>query len=294
MRLHIVYRSTASENKAIRPGFYSKDLTLASFVQALLVASGLCGDVVFLNDGPELPRARLVAMERVGEVIELPSLGNSGSYRHALTNAVTRDWRTDDIVFFSEDDYLYLPSALQAVHSAAAGIPTASYFTPYDHPAYSGVPGDADIPDQREQRAFMRARRELRWTMGSVDWRAVRSTTMTFGARVGQLRKDLWIHFVGTQVAWPLDALIWDCVHSFPSSRGGIPAIFRGIDKRGRLPDRAKSALLAARDYVTAKDALLIAPTPSLATHLHVPYLAPNVDWATEAAAIPTLAAIIE
>jgi len=284
MTLHVVYRSTASENAARRPAFYSKDVALASFQGALEGSGEELGDVVFLNDGDGMPPDRVARMRSLGEVTQLAGLGNSGSYRFALTLLTTRPWSDDDLVYFSEDDYLYRRNALGALGAVARAVPEASYFTLYDYPGFhaAGHAG-AGPDDQGKQQEYLRRHRRKHWRVDSVDWRAVRSTTMSFGARVGELRRDAWIHLLGTNTPTPDDGFIWDATHSFPVWTT-LPAVFLALHRRRSLRWRLRGGLGFVGDYWTAKDRLLLAPSPGLATHLHLPYLAPDVDWDAEAA----------
>jgi hypothetical protein len=284
VKLHILYRSTGSENSARRPAFYSKDVGFASFIRTLEAAASVLGDVVFLNDGPPIPPKRLAAMARTGQVIDLPGLGNSGSYRYALASLLTRPWPDEDLVYFSEDDYLYCQGALPQLYAAAQAISVARYFTPYDRPEYNEiVPGWEAF--SRADAAYQRARADLRWAVGSTTWRAVRGTTMTFGARVGQLRSDSWIHLMYSRGPWPFDDLIWSATQVYPGSRNGQPALLHALTgHQKRLRSRVKSAWTALFDFVAKRGPLLIAPTPGLATHMHIPHIAPGVDWATVAA----------
>ena len=72
---------------------------------------------------------------------------------------------------------------------------------------------------------------------------------MTFGARVGRLRSDAWIHRLGTVPKTPRDRTIWRCTQ-------GEKEFFWKFPKR-----------------------TLIGPIPSLATHMDPEGLSPNVDW---------------
>ena len=68
MTHRLVYRSYGGENRKQRPDYYSKVLTLTSFVRA--AARLPAADIIFLNDGP-VPGDRLAIMERFGRVIQL-------------------------------------------------------------------------------------------------------------------------------------------------------------------------------------------------------------------------------
>jgi hypothetical protein len=273
VRLHCVYRSTAFENNKRRPPYYSKDTALASFTQSLSRCQAV-GDLVFLNDGPSLPPARLSRMHEAGEVIELSALGNGGSYRCALSLLETRSWAPDDIVYFAEDDYLYRPEAFAELVEAATVIDSASFFTLYDHTDYYTEP---------LQRTFQRFHRKRSWRVGAIDWRAARTTTMSFGARVGDMRAQSWIHFLGTTDVHPSDAYIWDASQS-AVGRILIPIFFRCLNRRDTVTVNLKRCRRMVIDYnAQRRRLLLVAPRVSLATHMQEPFLAPNVDWAREA-----------
>lgn len=89
---------------------------------------------------------------------------------------------------------------------------------------------------------------------GGLHWRTMESTCMTYGARVATLVRDAWIHRFGTIPKTPRDRDIWRLTL-------GEKWYFWKFPKRR-----------------------LIGPMPSLATHMDPEGLAPNVDWAQEAA----------
>jgi hypothetical protein len=280
MQIHYIYRSTAFENRARRPEYYSKDIALGSFLRSVEACS-TSHDVVFVNDGPGMPAPRLAAMEAAGEVIETAGLGNGGSYRYLLAQAETRSWDGDDIVYFAEDDYLYRRCAFSDLERSARTIDRASFFTLYDNPDYDTLP---------LHRSFERTHRDDRWSIGDLEWRAVRNTTMSFAARVGDLRQQAWMHLLGSnpflgESPHPADDYIWNASQSFVG-KALIPVLFRCVNPRNGVMVNAKRVGLMLREYRSdRRNKLLVAPTVSLATHMHVPFIAPNVDWAAEASA---------
>jgi len=190
VRFHLVYRSSPGESTSKqRPTFYSKDLALAS----RLVASAAlpAGDRV------------LSAMASCRSRAHLRSPGPARSYssrawaihgRIARLGFVdTRTWDDEDVVYFAEDDYLYTPDAFVRLVDAVEALPEAMYFTLYDHPDYYRM---------RLHKMFM-GRHSSRRQVGRVSWRDVRSTTLTYGARVGALRADSWIHYCAPARAHP-------------------------------------------------------------------------------------------
>ena len=137
MTHHLVYRSYGGENRKLRPHYYSKLLTLTSFVRA---ASRLPeADITFLNNGP-VPADRLSVMQRFGRVVQLAEKpqGLLAGYKAALMLSTTEPWSDDDVVSYVEDDYLFTEDAFLALAEATSELPQASYFTLYgDRPDYS-------------------------------------------------------------------------------------------------------------------------------------------------------------
>ena len=84
---------------------------------------------------------------------------------------------------------------------------------------------------------------------GGLHWRTVESACMTFGARTARLKSDAWMHRLATISNSPADRILWRCTQ-------GEKWFFWKFPKR-----------------------TLVGPLPSLATHMHPPGLAPNVDW---------------
>lgn len=289
MRLHVVYRSTGGENQKARPPYYSKLLCLNSLLQSL-EACGIGHEVVFLNDGP-IPAERHAVMEAVGEVLVLePSgaasvrnilrtgEGGSGmvqSYLRALTLIDERRWPDTDLVYLAEDDYLYRPEAFVALADAAREIPAGAYFSLY---------ASRDIP------------RCDTFFAGGRPWVSAVTTTSTFGARIGALRKDRWIH----RIAWFANPRI---DQSICEAYGGrLP--FRWRQVAGELVGPRPSAsndpharirrvvleawlnLLAIRAGFSPH--MLVTPYSQLATHLELPFIAAGTDWAEVARNVET------
>jgi hypothetical protein len=267
MTLRVVYRSAQSPGKN-RPAFFDPILGLRSFLRSL---AALREDVhvTFLNDGP-VAEERVELMRGAGEIVCLDGLGNSGSHRQALA-LLERTAGDDDLVYVVEDDYLHLEEALPALVAAAAELPQADYLTLYrDPPGYHGR-------DDRD-------RRPLALTAVGRRWTSVESTTMTFAARMGVLRRDSWIQWLGTQKPYPADRAIWLVTQGLAGHR--LLGAAAGVDIPA--PDR-----LAVRHLVRnalpgrrARRRLLVSPDPPLATHAEAGVLAPGVDWAAFARAL--------
>lgn len=285
----LVYRSYGGENRKQRPDYYSKVLTLTSFVRA---ASRLpAAEIIFLNDGP-VPGERLAIMEQFGRVIQLAddAQGLRASYRAALLLCTTEPWSDDDVVSYVEDDYLFTETAFLALNEATAELPQACYFTLYgDRPDYldpaaaivHSLPRDwAPMPDLMA---------------GDRVWFNRASITSTFSARVGALRADLPVFFACMRpfrrrfldhetcliyqgyVPYHGRELLLGLAGDFvPSVRGVARAVVL-------VPFRIALNVLAWRRQAAHP---LFVLTPNEATHLEHPVVSPDHDWEAVAVAV--------
>lgn len=281
--IRLVYRAYGGENSKNRPPFYSKALALASFVRA---AERVGAPILFLNDGP-IPATLLSLMERTGEVQQIANapVGMRASYRAALLLPAQRAWPDDDVVHFSEDDYLYLPDAFTALSAAADSLAHASYFALYGSTPQHPNPGES--PDGYQLPTGWR--QPPRASVQGQRWVNVASTTSTFGARVRALRADLPIF---QQCMVPFRNRLMDhetCLvyQGFPPFAGreilsGRPGEYPGttwghLRRYGLAPFR-----LALNIRATTRSAdphWLYAADPNLACHLETPVMTPGRNW---------------
>lgn len=247
-RASIFYRTHGGENKNRRPPWYSKELCLQSMLIAVsLLRERLPTDFTVVHDGPmkqnpEWSRMLTQKVENEGIIVEKEKMGNSKSCAYVIHEAVKRP--QEEIVIVAEDDYLWLAPAMIGLVNALTQLP-ADYATAYDHPVRykPDYPLGADYPH---------------WytTIHITDerhWRSQESTCMTFATTAGVLQQDIE-HFEKYQ----------DNGKGSPEDR----ELFRELQGLG--PYRYKR-LDAPR--------LLLGPMPALATHAHLPWLAPLVDW---------------
>lgn len=190
----MIYRSTGGANRKRRPAYFDKLVSVLSLIRSAVE----CPDdveLIFVNDGP-MTEPRLRVMEQYGSVVSLAGIGNSASYRRAVSLVASENWPDTDIVYLCEDDYLHVPRALTVLVKAAEAIPRGSYFGLYDHP-------------DRQARAQHPARGAASVLVGPNDWQPVESVCMTFAARVGALRADRWLHWLWTVPHTPRDQKLW-------------------------------------------------------------------------------------
>ena len=294
-RIHLVLRSYGGENNKNRPPYYSKLLGLISFIRAASRVPD--ADVLFLNDGP-VPADHLSLMERFGTVVSVPGgpAGMRASYWYAVTLPQRHpEWDDDDLVALNEDDYLFRPDAFAVLDAAAAGIPEAGYFSVYGpRPDYASATlrSDFSLPHG--------------WTPGpdrTVDggtWFNQPGITSTFTARAGALRRDS-IVFRHCMIPFRrrfLDHETCLIYQGFLPYRGldlvlGLPGDFvpgiRGTIRTVVLiPFRFALNLHA---LLRREAHLLYCLSPNEATHLDLPVISTDWDWAAEAVSVAHWAA---
>lgn len=107
---------------------------------------------------------------------------SAGSFRHVFNYALTT-FQDNDVIFFSEDDYLYLPGVAGVIEE---GLARADYVTPYLH-------GDRFIPASHGGNQFVDDAGSFVTRLCKTNtcfWAQVESTTMTFATTVAQLKQD--------------------------------------------------------------------------------------------------------
>ena len=289
MRLHVLYRSYGGENDKRRPPYYSKRLSLISFLRALSGAPSL--DVAFINNGP-VPADILELMQRTGApLLQIDAPTSRASFRYAQRHVIDSDWADDDVVFFCEDDYLHTPEALVAVERAAHALPDVAYFLPYGstraHPLTSLEHFEECTPKGWED-----------GTPTHVDgqaWRPALAPTSTFAARVGAIRQDYgifvqshvpyrnrYLDLEGGLVTQGYEPYRWVDIARGAVGRapGGVAAKVRAV---GETPFKVAFNLRAHRR--SARRRLMYVAEPNLITHLEVDHLSPGPDWASVATA---------
>ena len=281
MTLHLVYRSYGGENTKRRPPYYSKLLTLLSFIRAAERVPD--ADVVFVNDGP-IPEDRLHLMTGAGSVISMgdTAAGMRASYVFALDLPDREGWAADDVVMFVEDDYLFTAEGFVALTSAIDD-PSIDYFS-----LYGERPDTTSIEDRREFAVPAGWHPQPEVVIKGRTWFNQPSITSTFGARVGALRADRDIFeqcmrpfrhrfldhetFLMVQGAIPYHG--WELVSGLPddferSARGVVRALVL-VPYRFAINRRARRQL---------RPHLLYAVTPNEATHVEYPVVSGDRDW---------------
>lgn len=193
-------------------------------------------------------------------VISLEGEGNGATFRRQVD--ILREQSDADLVYFAEDDYLYLPRSLEHTVEFMRNHSEADFAAPFGHVDYYRAyihrfPSPEIIEDGRR-------------------WRKVVSTCLTFMARKRAVEESaavfktynknpdlaLWMALTKIRVCNP-----WSWVRSL-----GDGLFFSA--------SHALAWRYAWRYILFGKKQTLWSPAPSLITHMESNGLAPEVDWA--------------
>ncbi len=261
--LAVAYRIYPGVSKS--PAFFSDDkfrlskMCLDSFKSAL---GGLRVKIWALLDGcpPEYEAMfRETFRGNDLDILSLNKIGNLATF--SLQIDLLTGQREAPYVYFAEDDYFYLPDALEKMVAFMQGNRDVDFVTPYDHP-------DSYFTSSRFERHLIRP-------FGDHYWRTASSTCLTFLTT----RENLLLtqSTFRTYCRGNGDCSVWLAltqkfeladfrVHWHDMFRMKIWAKTWGWGYR---------ALLFGRRY------RLWTPTPALATHMESTCLSPLIDWQT-------------
>jgi hypothetical protein len=193
------------------------------------------------------------------ELIPLGGEGNGPTFIRQVE--ILSAQRAADLVYFAEDDYLYLPQSLERTVNFMRRHPEADFVTPYDH---------ADFHSK-----YVHRFRGAEFFEDNCRWRTVASTCLTFMARREAVAESaaafktynknpdlaIWMALTKKRVCNP-----WSWIRSlgdglyFPASH-------------------ALAWRYTWRQILFGKRRTLWAPAPALITHMETSGLAPGVDW---------------
>ena len=273
--LHILYRTTARENRKPRPSWYDKCVALASLLQA---ANECCfpTEVHLLADGQLAPEIIELASAANLKQVRISGGSNRRSFLASLRYARGLTNSSNDFIWLSEDDYLYCPESFVRLYEAREEIPEADYFALYRPDDLAWHNAHPSQPIRTVPRAT--------WSL-SAEWTRIISTTSTFGARASALSSDQWLLrlcvFAGgpfapsssmaVQGALPFS---WLNIHRDLNWQPSIAATRNALF---RPPMRL--IVNAATLYQATRKRLLVSPVEDLATHMEDGFVSPARDW---------------
>jgi hypothetical protein len=261
--LAIAYRIYPGVSK--NPAFFSDDklrlsaMCLRSFKEAL---GGLRVKIWAILDGcPPEYEALFSSMFSSSEleIVSLDKIGNLPTFSLQI-DLLTQ--QTDaPFVYFAEDDYFYLPNALEKVIAFLRANKDVDFVTPYDH------------PDSYETSS--RFERHLVKPFGDRYWRTASSTCLTFMTSRETLLRTKSTFRTYSRGNW--DCPVWLSLtqkYELANPRVHWSNFFRFAIWGQTLRWGLGSLLFRRRDR-------LWVPLPPVATHMESPCLSPLVDWHT-------------
>jgi hypothetical protein len=194
--------------------------------------------------------------------MELIPLNGEGNGRTFLRQVEILSSQTDaDLVYFAEDDYLYLPRSLECTVNFMRRHPDADFATPYYH---------ADFDSK-----YVHQFRGAEICEDNSRWRTVASTCLTFMARREAVAESaavfktylknsdlgIWMALTKKRVCNP-----WSWIRSL-----GDGLYFSA--------SHALAWRYAWQQILFGKRRTLWSPTPALITHMDISGLSPGVAW---------------
>jgi len=191
------------------------------------------------------------------EILSLNKIGNLATFSlqiDLLTNQTEAPF-----VYFAEDDYFYLPDALEKMIAFMRENKDVDFVTPYDHP-------DSYYTSSRFERHLVKP-------FGDRYWRTASSTCLTFLTSRETLLRTRSAFKTYSRGNW--DCPVWLSLtqkYELANPRVHWYNLFR-LAIWGQTLRWGYRALLFGRRY------RLWVPIPTLATHMEAPCLSPLVDW---------------
>ncbi|MGB9031964.1 MAG: hypothetical protein WCC27_17710 [Acidobacteriaceae bacterium] len=233
------------------------ELCLRSFQKAL---GGLRAKIWAILDGcpPEyeaLFRGTFASDDL--EIVSRNRIGNAGTF--ALQVDILTEQNCASLVYLAEDDYFYLPNALEKMAHFIRENPDADFVTPYDHP-------DSYNTASRAERHIVRP-------SGDRYWRTASSTCLTFMSRRENLirMQSLFRSYSRGN----LDCSIWLTL----TQKLELADIRVHWSTWLRLKIWALTWWWGWRQLLFSRRYRLWSPMPTLATHMEASCLSPLIDW---------------
>lgn len=195
-------------------------------------------------------------------LIRLPGVGNQATFGRQMD--ILLEQEDSDLVYFAEDDYLYLPNQFPRMVKFLMAHEDVDFISPYDHPdCYT-----------------LEIHRHPKWVRvySGHHWRTAASTCLTFLTRKQTLRRKERIF--RSYCRRNHDCSLW---LSLTKHSLFHPFQFLRFTYREPLFAKivAKAWLFGGSQILLGKRMKLWVPIPGIATHLDKQALSPTVDWVT-------------
>jgi hypothetical protein len=193
-------------------------------------------------------------------LLNLSSIGNQATFGRQID--ILLEQQDSDVVYFAEDDYVYLPGQFHRMIDFLSQGRDAHFISPYDHL-------DCYTLDLHRQPKWLAVH-------GGRHWRTAASTCLTFLTKRETLRKT-------ESVFRSYERRNFDCSLWLSLTKRQIfnPFFFGRHLVQDRFFSKIilKSWLYCWRQILFGSRWKLWVPVPGIATHLDAKSLSPNVDW---------------
>ncbi|WP_158819622.1 glycosyltransferase [Granulicella sp. S156] len=259
--LAVAYRIYPGVSKS--PAFFSNDkfqlsnMCLQSFKGAL---GCLRVKIWVLLDGCPPAYEDLFRKVLEGYDLEVLSLNKEGNLATFSRQIDILAKQTDaPFVYFSEDDYFYLPNALETMVKFMQENRDVDFVTPYDHP-------DSYDTSSRFERHLVRP-------FGSRYWRTASSTCLTFLTSRDNLIRTQSMFRTYSRGNW--DCPVWLSLTQ-KSELANLRVHWNSVF---RMAIWAQTWRWGLGSVLFRRRHKLWVPLPTLATHMESTRLSPLIDW---------------
>ncbi len=192
--------------------------------------------------------------------IELDGIGNQATFEKQIEILLQQE--DSDLIYFAEDDYLYLPGQFPLMVRFLRGGQAVDFVTPYDHPDCYQL----DLHHEPKWVTVFEGR----------HWRTAASTCLTFLTRKSTLGK--YEGTIRTYARGNNDCAMW---LSLTKRRVFNPLAPMRFFAKGEYYWKifVQAWLFCWRQIIFGRAAKLWVPLPGVATHLAAGLLSPGIDF---------------
>lgn len=180
--------STNSEHKP-RPTWFNREAIFDSFISTFDDRI----DFTAFHDSGAGPISDHFLSKKSVKTISQHGGNDAQSFLNVINWTIEQEWDNDDIIYFTEDDYLHKPGWIDVLEDGVRSI-GADYFTLYDHPDKYYLP----MYENLQSKIIV---------TNNTHWRTTPSTTNTYACKLSTLKRHIDIHikYCDLQDKWTKD-----------------------------------------------------------------------------------------
>lgn len=195
-------------------------------------------------------------------IIPISARSNRASFGRQIRLLLDQEY--SELVYFAEDDYLYLPDQFASMVRFMRGNDDVDFATPYDHLHYY----TSRLHWHKKRSAMFETR----------QWRTVASTCLTFLTSRTVLRHTEQVFQSYVHSRKNTDFGVWFSLTKYRIRNPITPLM--GLTGQSLPPAAVALAWFYGwRQVLFGRKWCLWAPVPTIATHIDAGYLSPGYDW---------------